>query len=400
MCDDRTSEFQALARSLPGSNRSGLSSLNSANGGGPSSNATASSDLRAFHKTAADISRDIAATSAMLQELAQLVRQKSIFADDSSRINGLVMKIKGSVENLNGRLDEAGAVIAQHKRRLGKNSQVGQEASNLVGQLKEEFVEATAGFKKVLQQRTDVMKETSDMKRAVYGGIGGDGGGPEQPLVSLENKPAVYSDSNSAFGSGGVGGAGMMGGAQSHFPTIDLTSGMAAGESTSSATQLPRPHGASGLDAYGGSTGLNHRNAALHDGSIPTYSGTYSSMTSTSPLTPLDIQRMEEESGQSQMMQLIPDQDYLRERADAMTQVETNIVELGTIFNKLATMVSEHKEMVQRVEDNVDDANANINLGMNALTDTFANLQTNRALFFKVFAVLVIFIIFFVVFLA
>ena len=38
------------------------------------------------------------------------------------------------------------------------------------------------------------------------------------------------------------------------------------------------------------------------------------------PMTPWDIQQMEQESGQEQMMQLIPDQDYLRERADAMEQ--------------------------------------------------------------------------------
>jgi syntaxin 5 len=120
----------------------------------------------------------------------------------------------------------------------------------------------------------------------------------------------------------------------------------------------------------------------------------------STPLTPWDIQRMEQESGQDQMMQLIPDQDYLAERADAMEQVESHIVELGTIFNKLAVMVNEHKDMVTRVEDNVDDANATINLSLNTLTDTLTNLRTNRALFFKVFGILVAFIIMFIVFFA
>jgi syntaxin 5 len=109
---------------------------------------------------------------------------------------------------------------------------------------------------------------------------------------------------------------------------------------------------------------------------------------------------METENGQQQLMQLIPDQDYLRERADAMSQVETQMVELGSIFNKLAVMVSEHREMVQRVEDNVEDANSNISLSLSTLTDTLYNLQTNRALFFKILSVLVLFIILFVVFLA
>ena len=46
-------------------------------------------------------------------------------------------------------------------------------------------------------------------------------------------------------------------------------------------------------------------------------------------LTPIEIQRMEAERGDEQMMQLIPDQSYLQERADQMSQVEENIVELG-----------------------------------------------------------------------
>ena len=109
---------------------------------------------------------------------------------------------------------------------------------------------------------------------------------------------------------------------------------------------------------------------------------------------------MEQESSNQQSFQLIPDQTYLRERADAMSTVESNIVELGMIFNKLAVMVSEHREMVQRVDDNVEDANTHINLSMNVLTDTLTNLQTNKALFMKVFGTLVAFIILFIVFFA
>ena len=109
---------------------------------------------------------------------------------------------------------------------------------------------------------------------------------------------------------------------------------------------------------------------------------------------------MEQESGQSQMMQLIPDQDYLQERANTMEQVESHIVELGTIYNKLAGLVSEHKDMVQRVEDNVEDANTSINLSLNTLTDTLTNLQTNRQLFLKIFSILVVFIISFIIFFA
>jgi methyl-accepting chemotaxis protein len=231
MADDRTSEFLSLARGLPEASsaayrqpHSAPSSLSPGVSTQPKNN-PAYAQLKDFHTTAGGISRDIAAASQLLAELTQLVKQKSLFVDDSQKVNSLVVRIKSSVENLNGRLDEAGLQILQQKRQLGKNSQASQEASNLVGQLKEEFGQAAAGFKAVLQQRTDTMKETSDRKRQVYGSS------EEISLVSLENKPIVYQQSMATTSSMG----------QSGFATLDLTSGMSAGEDTSSGSQLPRP---------------------------------------------------------------------------------------------------------------------------------------------------------------
>ena len=80
--------------------------------------------------------------------------------------------------------------------------------------------------------------------------------------------------------------------------------------------------------------------------------------------------------------------------------VESHMLELGNIFNKLAVMVNEHRDMVERVEDNVDDANDTINLSLATLTDTLENLRTNRALALKVFAVIAVFIILFITFFA
>jgi syntaxin 5 len=205
---------------LPQSPATGSSATVS--GGRESSNSYA--QLKDFHVTAGGISRDIASTSQLLADLAQMVKQKSLFQDDTRKVNDLVIRIKSSIENLNGRLEDAGRQIAQQKRALGANSQAGQEASNVVGQLKEEFTEAAAGFKKVLQQRTDVLKETDDRKRQIYGQSSDDD--MTIPVLNLENKPPVYGDSSIAMGG---------------FPTLDLTSGMTAGESTSSGSQLPRP---------------------------------------------------------------------------------------------------------------------------------------------------------------
>lgn len=398
---------------------------------------TASAELRDFHTMASSVSKDIASTSAMLSELSHLVRrQRGLFVDDSDRVNYLVLRIKSNVESLNQRLDEASAVISRQRRRLGKHSQAGQEATNLVGQLREEFVKATSGFKDVLQQRTDRMKDAQHHRRDVLVGDDADADDPVNTAraamlssaddVTLSNRPPVYESAaaaaNSFFGenTGRFGDdmpdvtapppAATASGPGVVIPKLDLASAVmmkqrdAGRDHTSmtpagepSGSSLPRPYGAHGNTTSTASMRLRH-NAT---GEPMPYSSTYSRDTpSMTPLTPLDIQQMEADSGQAQRMQLIPDQTYLRERADAMSQVEANIVELGTIFNRLAVMVGEHNEMVQRVEDNVEDANKNVELSLETLMDTLTSLRTNRALFMRVLAVIVIFVVLFVVFFA
>ncbi|KAL3789875.1 hypothetical protein ACHAWO_011681 [Cyclotella atomus] len=430
---DRTAEFFAIANSIPttGPMKSIHSTPGTAasapgsstfNAPGPSASQTnpALIELRAFRTTASEISRDVSTTSSLLAELARLVQSGStrMFTDESAdeRADALVLRIKNSVEGLNSRLEEAQYTLERSKRRLGKNSQAGMEASNLVGQLKEEFVKTTSGFKDVLEKRSDGLKNAKDRKRRVFGASSEDGGEERVEMMSLMNKPSVYGDHKaSSFGEGGaVSGLSLM--PNNRMPSLDLTSGLMrqqqqaeegipAGESTS---QLPRPHGISSYTNDAAGLRLRHANSAPFDNNtLPTYSGSASSYypdphahNNVAPMTPLDIQRMEQSQSNQRQYQLIPDQDYLRQRADAMSQVESNIVELGTIFNKLAVMVNEHRDLVQRVEDNVDEANANVNLSLGVLADTLRDLQTNRALGMKVMGILVLFIIMFIIFFA
>jgi syntaxin 5 len=414
MSDDRTAEFMTLAKSLGGTDGRASSLAKAAaatDAAAKTSSNPAHAALRSFHQTASGISKDIAATSALLSELTNLVRrQSSVFDDDATRthqVNHLVGRIKGSIEGLNSRLDAAAVTIAQQKRRLGKNSQAGQEAFNIVQGLQTEFAEAASGFKTILDQRTDSMKQSGLLQQQVYGASTPDGeedDDDDNPVPNLSLAPPPVFGSSSAEGGGmGLGG----------FPMLDLTSGMMpAGEATGP-SYLPRPHGiASGGSGGGSYAGIRNRHAS-RDGdtsSMPTYSGAYSSFggpggpgdhnMETVPLTAFDMEQMEAANGQQSSMQLIPDQDYLQQRANAMSAVETNIVELGTIFNKLATMVAEHREMVQRVEDNVEDANVNINLSMNVLTDTLMSLRSNKRLALRLFSVLVVFILMFIIFFA
>ena len=289
---DRSEEFFAFARSIPATGamssiRAGGSAVTTSSDGmtrplqqQQQQNANpALADLRKFRSTAAEISRDVSITSTLLAELSHLVKTGAggtrMFADESTneRADVLVLRIKSNIETLNFRLEEASSTLEYSKRRLGKNSQAGLEASNLVGQLKEDFVKTTTGFKAVLEERSDGMKDTNDRKLRVFGGggpgrgrsdgeaaSGGVGGGLEErvDLLTLMNKPAVYGGNQNQGATssgdmrGGMNGGFGGGGSNLGIPTLDLTSsmmsmaqrhqemtcGLPAGESTS---QLPRP---------------------------------------------------------------------------------------------------------------------------------------------------------------
>mmetsp|Transcript_6550 Transcript_6550/g.27902 ORF Transcript_6550/g.27902 Transcript_6550/m.27902 type:complete len:315 (-) Transcript_6550:2702-3646(-) len=91
------------------------------------------------------------------------------------------------------------------------------------------------------------------------------------------------------------------------------------------------------------------------------------------------------------MMEARPDQGYQQARADAVQQVESTIVELGQIFNQLATMVAEQGEMVERIDANVEDAQMNVQAGHMQLMQYYNSLTSNRALILKVFATVLVF---------
>uniref|UniRef100_A0A8C4AXW8 t-SNARE coiled-coil homology domain-containing protein n=1 Tax=Denticeps clupeoides TaxID=299321 RepID=A0A8C4AXW8_9TELE len=99
-------------------------------------------------------------------------------------------------------------------------------------------------------------------------------------------------------------------------------------------------------------------------------------------------------------LQLINEQDsYIQSRADTMQNIESTIVELGSIFQQLAHMVKEQEETVQRIDSNVEDTQLNIEAAHGEILKYFQSVSSNRWLMIKIFLVLIVFIIF-VVFLA
>lgn len=103
----------------------------------------------------------------------------------------------------------------------------------------------------------------------------------------------------------------------------------------------------------------------------------------------------------SQQMQLINKKEsFIQDRANTMQNIETTIVELGSIFQQLAHMVKEQEETVHRIDANVEDTQLNVDLAHSEILKYFQSVSNNRWLLIKIFLILIIFFFIFVVFLA
>jgi syntaxin 5 len=132
---------------------------------------------------------------------------------------------------------------------------------------------------------------------------------------------------------------------------------------------------------------------------------TSSPMTSHSSSTVIDFNDdsiKPNDNKQQKQLLIYEDQtnEFLEERANTMQSIESTIVELGTIFNQLATMVQQQEEMITRIDANVSDTVMNVEAAHESLLRYFASVTNNRWLILKVFGVLFFFFIVFVVLLA
>ena len=95
---------------------------------------------------------------------------------------------------------------------------------------------------------------------------------------------------------------------------------------------------------------------------------------------------------QAQLQEFAPqDNSYIQQRSEAITQIESTITELGGIFSQLAQMVSEQSEQIQRIDANTDDVVDNVEGAQRELMKYWSRVQGNRWLVAKMFGVLMIF---------
>ncbi|KAH0854727.1 LOW QUALITY PROTEIN: hypothetical protein HID58_057745, partial [Brassica napus] len=103
----------------------------------------------------------------------------------------------------------------------------------------------------------------------------------------------------------------------------------------------------------------------------------------------------------SMLQQTVPRQEnYSQNRAVALHSVESTITELSGIFTHLATMVTQQGELAIRIDDNMDESLVNVEGARSALLQHLTRISSNRWLMIKIFAVIILFLIVFLFFVA
>jgi syntaxin 5 len=72
--------------------------------------------------------------------------------------------------------------------------------------------------------------------------------------------------------------------------------------------------------------------------------------------------------------------------------IETSIHEISQTFRQLANLVTEQGERIQRIDQNLDFVNINLEAGQAQLTRYLRGMSSNRTLMLKLFAIIILFI--------
>ncbi|PPQ71121.1 hypothetical protein CVT24_009857 [Panaeolus cyanescens] len=146
----------------------------------------------------------------------------------------------------------------------------------------------------------------------------------------------------------------------------------------------------------------NHKPDPMGDGSVNPYDQKGKGRApQNGDVLALDLDSAEEGGsrvgGGFMQMQLVEQQDsYIQQRSTAIESIETTIAELGQIFTQLANMVAEQRETVQRIDADTHDIMSNVSGAQRELLKYYASISSNRWLMLKVFGVLIVFFLVFI----
>ncbi|KAL1583322.1 hypothetical protein WHR41_08043 [Cladosporium halotolerans] len=281
-----------------------------------------------FARNAAAIGRGISATVGKLQRLGELAKRKTLFDDRPVEIAELTYVIKQDLAGLNQQIGNLQQIQRGQTAPGSKVDQEGEHNKNVVMLLQGKLADVGVNFKEVLEVRTKNIQASRSR---------------QDNFVSSVSQQS---------------------GPQSHLaPSGDRSDSPLYQPPSRSRT--PNAHAAQQNDVLS----LDPSSAS------PLYN--------SSPASQQQLQIMEEGANSSN--------SYIQQRGEAIDAIERTIADLGGIFGQLAQMVSEQAEQIQRIDANTDDVVDNVEGAQRELMKYWNRVQGNRWLVAKMFGVLMIF---------
>jgi syntaxin 5 len=338
---DRTPEFRAILKDASHRLKSGANSQRQSLLAASQKRSESPSSLKRseFARRAAEIGRGITGTMAKLERLAQLARRKTLFDDrDGSVINELTFVIKQDLTSLDKGIKELQAVtpLPAGKAITGKDAvaQESEHKKNVVFMLRAKLSTVGASFKETLETRTKNVQASRSRTENFLSSVGA---AATPPPPSVGNTPR-----------------------RTDSPLYTANAAHSTAMSTAIApwtVNQAAQEDILSLDPSSSST-------ALQAGS------------STSQLL------LMEEGAQSNA--------YIQERGEAIDMIERTMNELGGLFTTLAEMVTIQGEQIQRIDADSQDVLENVEGAQTELLKYWSRVQGNRMLVAKMFGVLMI----------
>ncbi|KAI5292125.1 cis-Golgi t-SNARE syntaxin [Ascosphaera acerosa] len=310
-----------------------------------------------FARRAAEIGRGISATTAKLQRLALLAKQKPLFDDRPVEISELTFIIKQDLAALNKQIAGLAAFTqaAHPKAHRNRADQEGEHNDNVVVLLQGKLADVGANFKEVLEVRTKNIQASRSRTENFVSSVGA--GARAQQHHHQHQQPHAAGRSDSP----------LYAPARAKSPAVaQQQQQQQQQQSNQMLLSLDEP--ASGSSALFGGGGGKGPAAAGGGGQVS------------------DQQLLIMEEGQT-----ATDTSYIQARGEAIDAIERTINELGGIFGQLATMVSEQSEMIQRIDANTEDVVEHVQGAQRELMKYWSRVSGNRWLIAKMFGVLMIF---------
>jgi syntaxin 5 len=331
---DRTNEFRSILVQASKRQNSRVTSQRQSLLSDKDRNDTTPKRRSDFSRKAGEISRQVAATSAKLGRLAELAGRKTLFDDRSVEINELTFVIKQDLSALDRSIKELQTLSSAQHPKPNAADQEGEHTRNVVLLLRQNLGNITTQFKDTLELRTKTIQATRSRTENFISS------------VSAASNPSSLNPS------------------RTDSPLYQTPQQQQQQQTTGRKSPLYQP-----------------TNAAQSDILSLDPSSSSSALTRNAPASSQQLLLMEEGGSNT----------YIQARGEAIATIESTISELSGIFTQLAQLVSEQGEQITRIDDNVEDVVGNVEGAQRELLKYWSRVQGNRWLVAKMFGVLMVF---------